>query len=71
VNASLKVFGNKSFALPMNLNGMVKSITIYDISGKLIQKAIVKKDNLNLQKDFGISNGLYLVHVKGEAKVTY
>jgi hypothetical protein len=71
VNASIKVFGNKSFALPMNLNGMVKSVAIYDISGKLIQKAIVKKDNLNLRKDFGISNGLYMVRVKGEAKVAY
>jgi rhamnogalacturonan endolyase len=68
VNASLKVYGNKSFALPMNLNGMVKSVAIYDISGKLIQKTIVKKDNLNLQKDFGIANGLYMVKVKGAAK---
>lgn len=63
VNIAIKVFGDRSYALPRNLTGMNKSIAIYDLSGKLIQKTFVKKDAINLQKDFGISKGIYLVRI--------
>jgi hypothetical protein len=63
VNASMKVFGNRTLALPVQFNGMLKQVTVYDYSGKLVHRAFVKKDNINMQKDFGLSNGLYLLRV--------
>jgi rhamnogalacturonan endolyase len=63
VNAAMKVFGNRTMALPAQFNGMLKQVTVYDYSGKLIHKAFIKKDAINLQKDFGIANGLYVVRV--------
>lgn len=65
----LKVFANKTFTLPMDLNGMEKSINIYTISGKLIRIAPVKEGHVNLLKDFGISNGMYLVHVGKQTRL--
>jgi rhamnogalacturonan endolyase len=63
VNHSLKVFGNRTLALPVQWSGMQKLVTVYDFSGKVIRKAIVKSNSLNLQKDFGISDGLYIMQV--------
>jgi hypothetical protein len=42
---------------------MLKQVTVYDYSGKLVHKAFVKKDAINLQKDFGMAGGLYVVRV--------
>jgi hypothetical protein len=67
VNAAMKVFGNRTMALPVQFNGMLKQVSVYDYSGKLVHKSIVKKDNINVQKDFGLSSGLYLLHVNGIA----
>jgi hypothetical protein len=69
VNASLKVLGNRTMALPEYLVGIPKLVSVYDCSGKLLYKAIVKKNTVNLQKDFGMSNGLYMVRVKGTTAV--
>jgi rhamnogalacturonan endolyase len=63
VNASLKVFGNRTLTLPGQFNGMLKHVRVYDCSGKLIHKVIVRNNTVNLQKDFGMANGLYLVRV--------
>ncbi|HAJ78778.1 MAG TPA: hypothetical protein DCO75_03325, partial [Fibrobacteres bacterium] len=63
VNSSVKVMADRSFVLPVRFNGMSKSISIYDCSGKMIKRAIVKKDAVNLRKDFGLSNAMYIVKV--------
>ena len=63
INYSMKVFGNRLIALPVQFNGMPKLITVYDCSGKLMHKAIVKSNAVNLQKDFGVPNGVYVVRV--------
>ena len=63
VNAAMKVFGNRTMALPVQFNGMLKRVSVYDYAGKLVHKSIVKKDNINVQKDFGLSDGLYLLRV--------
>ena len=65
VNASMKVLGNRTMALPDYLVGIPKLVSVYDCSGKLLYKAIIKKNAVNLQKDFGLLNGLYMVRVKG------
>jgi rhamnogalacturonan endolyase len=67
-NFSMKVFGDRCFNLPAHLAGGVKSIAVYNLSGKLVQKTMVKKETLNLQKDFGLSNGLYMVRVNEQIK---
>jgi rhamnogalacturonan endolyase len=67
VNYSLKVFGDRTIALPAEFNGMQKLIKVYDCSGKLVHSAIVKNDALNLRKDLGVSDGLYLVRVNDKA----
>jgi hypothetical protein len=46
---------------------MQKLIKVYDCSGKLVHSAIVKNDALNLRKDLGVSDGLYLVRVNDKA----
>jgi hypothetical protein len=63
----MKVFGNRTLALPVQFNGMLKQVTVYDYSGKLVHKAFVKKDAINLQKDFGMASGLYVVRVNEQA----
>jgi hypothetical protein len=65
VNVSMKILGNCTMVLPDYLVGIQKLVTVYDCSGKLLYKAIVKKNAINLQKDFGMSNGLYMMRVKG------
>ena len=67
VNASMKVFGNRTVALPVQFNGMPKIVTVFDCAGKLLHKAVVKNNTINLQKDFGLSNGLYMVRVNEKA----
>jgi rhamnogalacturonan endolyase len=63
IHHSIKVFGNRNFALPIQLSGMQKLVTVYDCSGKLVRKAIVKNNEINLQRDFDMSNRLYVVRV--------
>ena len=63
VNASMKVFGNRTTALPVQFNGMHKTVTVYDCSGKLVHRAVVTSDAVNLQRDFGMSNGVYMMQV--------
>jgi hypothetical protein len=63
VEVSLKVFGNSALALPRQTSGMPKLVTVYDCAGKLVHKSIVKSNSVNLQKDFGMANGLYMVRV--------
>jgi hypothetical protein len=49
--------------LPVQFNGTQKIVTVFDFSGRLVHRAIVKNNTVNLQKDFGISKGLYMVRV--------
>ena len=66
-NASLKVFGNRTLTLPGQFNGMLKHVRVYDCSGKLVHKAFVKANTVNLQNDFGMSNGVYMVRINEKA----
>jgi rhamnogalacturonan endolyase len=63
MNASMRIFGNRPMALPVQMSGMLKRVTVYDCAGKLLIKAVVKNNIVNLQKDFGLSNGLYLLRI--------
>ena len=67
VNASLKAFGDQAIVLPGRLNGMSKLIRVYDCSGKLVHRAVVKNNIVNLRKDFGLSGGLFMLRVNEQA----
>ena len=67
VNASLKAFGDQAIVLPARLSGMSKLITVYDCSGKLVHRAVVRNNIVNLRKDFGLSGGLFMVRVNEQA----
>ena len=60
-NTSMKVFGDRHVNLPLYSNGAATMVVIYDFLGKEIFKTIVRKNSINLQKDFGMPNGLYFV----------
>ena len=67
--ACLKVMGDQSFALPHAIAGTVRTMVIYNLSGKLVRKVTTDKEVVNLKKDFGISKGVYLVRVAGATSV--
>jgi rhamnogalacturonan endolyase len=63
INYSQKVFGDHAIVLPVRYTGIAKLVTVYDCAGKLVHKAIVKNNTVDLQRDFGMSNGIYMVRV--------
>ena len=67
VNAFLKVFGDRTTALPVRFNGLLKLVTVYDCAGRLLLETVVKNNAVNLQRDFGLSIGPYFVHVKEQS----
>ena len=50
--------------LPNTLSGKTKNIAIYDCAGKLLRKALVKKNTFDLRKDFGLPERVCHVKVK-------
>jgi alpha-D-xyloside xylohydrolase len=50
--------------LPDEFSGKAKQITVYDCSGKLLQRAVVKKNAVDLRKDFSLPAGVYIVKAK-------
>ena len=46
--------------------GTMRTIAVYSISGKLMKRAILKKQCVNLRKDLGISTGTYIVKVEAK-----
>jgi rhamnogalacturonan endolyase len=63
INYAMKVFGNAITVLPVQYTGLAKVVTVYDCSGKMIHKAIVRANTVDLRKDFGLSQGIYMVRV--------
>jgi alpha-D-xyloside xylohydrolase len=51
-------------SFPSQYSGLSKEVAVYDISGRLLQKMVFKKQVISLQKDFGISAGLYIIKVR-------
>lgn len=44
--------------------GKTKSVAVYDLGGKLVGVKTLSKNSMDLQKDFGVPNGVYVVKVK-------
>jgi hypothetical protein len=58
--ASFKVVGN-TFIIPREFAGATKLISMYSLSGKLLNKFITTKNVVTLTKENGISQGVYIV----------
>ena len=52
------------FAFDPAFSGKTKEVAIYDLGGKLVSMKTIKKNSIDLQKDFGIPDGLYVLKVK-------
>jgi len=50
--------------LPNAFSGKTKNIAVYDCSGKLLQQAVIKKNAVDMRKDFGMPGGVYVVKVR-------
>jgi alpha-D-xyloside xylohydrolase len=54
----------KIIAFPGAFSGKTKAIAVYNCSGRLLQKTVVKKNAVNIRKDFGLPAGVYIVKAK-------
>jgi len=50
--------------LPAGYAGMTKEVAVYDISGRLLQKSVFKKQVISMRKDFGLPTGTYIVKIR-------
>jgi alpha-D-xyloside xylohydrolase len=62
VSATLRTAGN-SIALPGAFTGKAKGLSLYDCSGRLLQRTVVRRNVFNLRKDFKLPTGVYIVKV--------
>jgi hypothetical protein len=52
------------FGFDPSFVGKTKEVSVYSLAGKIICKKILTENNIEPQKAFGISNGVYLLKVK-------
>jgi hypothetical protein len=45
----------------------IQTLSVFDLSGSLVRRAIVKNQSIDLRKDLHVSQGAYIVRVKAEA----
>jgi rhamnogalacturonan endolyase len=67
INHSQTIIGNRTIVLPVQYMGTPKMVEVFTCAGKLVHKAVVKSNTVDLQRDFGISNGVYIVRVNRNA----
>ena len=49
---------------PSAFSGKIKEITLYDCSGRLLQKIVTGKQTVDIRKDFGLPGGVHIIKVK-------
>jgi hypothetical protein len=62
-NITIRAAGNM-IMLPNSFSGKTKAVTIYDCSGRLLQKVVVKKNVIDVRKDLGFPAGVYIVKAR-------
>jgi hypothetical protein len=60
IDFTKKTAGNL-IALPGAFMGKAKNIAVYDCSGRLLKNTIIKKNMVDMRKDFGLPAGMYIV----------
>jgi alpha-D-xyloside xylohydrolase len=63
ISATIKTAGN-SVILGKDFAGKSKSVFLYDLSGNLIASKSLRSNTINLHKDLGVPNGVYIVKVR-------
>ena len=48
---------------PLVYANTLKEISVYDISGRLVQTALIKKQTISLRKDLALPGGTYIVKI--------
>jgi len=56
--------GAGKITLDPSFAGRTKSVSVYDLGGKLVGVKTLSKNSMDLQKDFGVPEGVYIVKVK-------
>jgi rhamnogalacturonan endolyase len=64
INKALRVFGDQGFTLPSQFTAAAKLVSVYDYTGRLVKRVIIKHNHVNLQRDFGLSNEAYVLTVR-------
>jgi alpha-L-fucosidase len=62
------VMVNGHFTFSPAYAGMARSVAVYDFSGKLLGIKTLTKNSVDMQKDFGLQNGAYIVKVKSASE---
>ncbi|MBN2188443.1 MAG: glycoside hydrolase family 31 protein, partial [Chitinispirillaceae bacterium] len=55
---------DERIVLPAAYEGVSKEVAAYDISGRLLQRSVFKKQAVSLRKDFGLPAGTYILKVR-------
>jgi glucosylceramidase len=63
VNKNYTIAGDK-FSLPAQYAGKTCLGSLYDINGRFVREFSVKGGAVSLAKDFGVSQGVYVMHIK-------
>lgn len=63
VNKYFKITGDK-FSLPAEFAGKTCNGAFYDVNGRFIREFSTNSGSLSLSKEFGLSKGVYVVHIK-------
>jgi glucosylceramidase len=63
VNKNYTIAGDK-FSLPREFAGKTCLGALYDINGRFVREFSVKSGTVSLSKDLGVSNGVYIAHLK-------
>jgi rhamnogalacturonan endolyase len=58
---TMKVMAGKSYTLPGVSAGAQRSISVYTCSGELVANGTVNGNRVNLRKQFGLSNSMFVV----------
>jgi len=58
---TMRVMGNKSFALPGVPAGESRWMSVYTCSGALVARKTVSGNIVNLEKQFGLAKGIFVV----------
>jgi hypothetical protein len=62
-NMTMKVLAGKSIALPRFSAQATPTLSVYTCSGELVAKGKVSGRTVNLQKQFGLSNSMFVVKI--------
>jgi hypothetical protein len=64
-----KITGS-TFIFPREFSPFFKSVSVYDLRGRLELNAVVGKNALDIQKDLGLSSGMHIITFKALANKT-